>query len=125
MLDLPQKHLKGISDIDHATWRETLVDNRNMHKATRFHFRQHIVQRVAWVAIRGISRHYSCNCDRAASSMTTSDLSNDIRLGDDTGHPSVTIAHDHKAYVGVGQKFCCIGEEGISLNRTQTLQGYR
>jgi len=50
-----------------------------------------------------------------------SDVSNDVRLGHNTDHNFVSVAHDHKAYMRVGQKLCRFTNGGIRLNRTQTL----
>jgi hypothetical protein len=72
-----------------------------MHKAALFHFRQDIVQQVAGMAVGDISRHHGFSRGRAATSFTVSDLSNDIRLGDDADHRSVRIAHNQKSFVRV------------------------
>src|SRR6476620_5712462 len=101
ILDVPQEDLEGIPGIDHPNRLGLLVDYRNMHKASLFHFRQDIVQRVARVAVGDISRHHSFSWYRAATSFTGSDLSNDIRLGDNTDHRPISIAHDQKASVRV------------------------
>jgi hypothetical protein len=99
MLDFSQKNLKGISGINYSTRFGILVDNRNMHKATLFHFQQDIKQHVGRMAKGHISAHNGSNRCHAAVSLTICNLSNDIRLGYDAHHSSVDVAHNHKAYV--------------------------
>jgi hypothetical protein len=96
ILHFPQKGLKGISCIDNPGWFELLIDNGNMYKASLFHDRQDIVQHVVWAAGRDISRHHGRSRKGIEAPLPVSDLTYDVRFGNDTDHRSVGIAHDHE-----------------------------
>jgi hypothetical protein len=63
--------------------------------------------------------HYVSGCRPAGASTATTDLLDDIRLGDDTHHRPSTITDDNKADLRVREQFRDVHEQRIDADRHQ------